>query len=176
MSYKNNLSAGGIIIDPWNNINDPEKYNILIIKQRLGNNWGLPKGHKEENENLEECALREIKEETGYDFKELEEGIDYLRIYFKDNAKNCILEKNIKRITFYMFVLLRKGNHIPKYKRDTNEIKEITWINVGRLRKLFFKCHPNFKCNRTLNYQTSRLLDKICYQSHKLLLKNHYIE
>ncbi|MBP6884049.1 MAG: NUDIX domain-containing protein [Candidatus Pacebacteria bacterium] len=37
---------------------------FLLLKQNKGH-WGFPKGHKEGNETDEECALRELKEESG---------------------------------------------------------------------------------------------------------------
>lgn len=169
-------SAGGIIIDPWNNINNYTKYNILIIKQRLGNNWGLPKGHCEDGEDLEYAAIREIREETGIDFSELKEGIDYLKVYIpENNGFNSTNKKNIKRISFFIFVLLKRGNQIKKNKRDYNEIKDISWINVLRLRKLSEKNPPNFKCNRTLGNQTFNLLDEICLITFNLLLEKNLI-
>ncbi len=171
-----NKCAGGIIIDPWNNINNYTKYNILIIKQRLGNNWGLPKGHCEEGEDLEYAAIREIKEETGIDFSELVEGIDYLKVYIpENNGYNLTNKKNIKRISFFIFVLLKKGNQIKKNKRDYNEIKDISWINVLRLRKLAEKNPPNFRCNRTLGNQTFNLLDEICAVTFNLLSEKKLI-
>lgn len=163
-------SAGGIIIDPWNNIQNHEKYNILIIKQRLTNNWGLPKGHCEEGEDTEIAAVREIREETGIDFDSLEEGIDYLRVFIPDSNSNSWSNKrNIKRISFFIFVLLKKGNQIKKNKRDYKEIMDISWINVERLRKLSIKNPPNFRCNRTLGTQTFNLLNEICQFTFNLL-------
>ena len=39
---------------------------ILLIKPRAElDAWGIPKGHKEENESLIDCAIRETWEETG---------------------------------------------------------------------------------------------------------------
>ena len=168
-------SAGGIVIDPWNNIYNPEKYNVLIIKQRLGDNWGLPKGHCEQGEDLEKCALREIREETGIDFRELHEGYDYLKINFRDKHNNIHHKKNIKKISFFMYVLLRRGNHIPKYKRDYTEIKELTWINTGRLRKLCTQKNPNFKCNRTLSVNISIILKNVCDSAYQKLYEYQYI-
>lgn len=162
-------SAGGIIIDPWSNIHDPEKYNVLIIKQRLGNNWGLPKGHCEQGEDLEICAMREIKEETGFDFQQLQEGYDYLKINFRDKNNVVYNNKKIKKITFFMYILLKRGNLIQKYKRDYHEIKDLAWINIPRLKKLCNKNHPNFKCNRTLNVNSSLVLKKICETGCQIL-------
>ena len=52
------IGCGGVIIDT--------QYNeILLIRGRNSQKWGLPKGRKNMNETLEECASREIWEETG---------------------------------------------------------------------------------------------------------------
>ncbi|MGC4056991.1 MAG: NUDIX domain-containing protein [Chitinophagaceae bacterium] len=53
-------SAGGVVIN--------EKQEILMIYRR--GKWDLPKGKLDEGESLEECALREVTEETG--LKELQ--------------------------------------------------------------------------------------------------------
>lgn len=175
--YKNNCkSAGGIIIDPWSNIHNPEKYNVLVIKQRLGENWGLPKGHCEHGEDIENCALREIKEETGYDFRELKEGYDYLKIFLRTKNNHMYNRIKIKKISFFMFVLLRRGNRIQKYKRDYKEIKDLSWINIPRLKKLCIGGHHNFKCNRTLTLNSSLLLEKICETAYKLLSDYQYLK
>lgn len=175
--YRNNCkSAGGIIIDPWSNIHNPEKYNVLVIKQRLGENWGLPKGHCEQGEDIEKCALREIREETGYDFSELKEGYDYLKIDLRNKNNNIYNKIKIKKISFLMFVLLRRGNCIQKYKRDYTEIKDLAWINIPRLRKLCVGNHPNFKCNRTLTLNSSNLLEKICETTYHLLSDYQYLK
>lgn len=162
--------AGGIIIDPWSNINDPNKYNILIIKQKNGNKWGLPKGHCEEEEDIENGAIREIREETGIDFNKLDEGVDYLKINYYDYFNNYGHSKNIKKITFFMYVLLKRGYLLKKYNTDSEEIKDTTWINIPRLTKLCNKTIPTFKRNRTLTPQTSYILKKICIYTQKILI------
>lgn len=50
------IQAGGGIV--WNENNE------LLMINRLGK-WDLPKGKLDPGENLEECAVREVMEETG---------------------------------------------------------------------------------------------------------------
>ncbi len=55
MYLRRHLSAGGLVL---------EDGYILLIRNRNGH-WGLPKGHWESGELLEETAIREVREETG---------------------------------------------------------------------------------------------------------------
>lgn len=48
--------AGGIIV---------RGEEVALIKHTYKKGFAIPKGHLEENETLEECALREVIEETG---------------------------------------------------------------------------------------------------------------
>lgn len=51
------ISAGGIVLD---------KNKVLLLK-RLSSGWVFPKGHVEENEQIYQAAIREVKEETNID-------------------------------------------------------------------------------------------------------------
>ncbi len=44
---------------------NPENKKILLIKHRKNHCWTQPGGHIEDDETPEECALREVYEETG---------------------------------------------------------------------------------------------------------------
>lgn len=48
-----------------------EEGQILMIRRRDNGNWGLPAGGLEENETIQDCIIREVKEETGLDILEL---------------------------------------------------------------------------------------------------------
>lgn len=49
--------------------------HILLVKQGRPEEvktWTIPSGGQEKNETLEQCCVRELKEETGYDVKVIE--------------------------------------------------------------------------------------------------------
>lgn len=46
-----------------------ENGEVLLISRKDEDIWSFPKGHAEDGETLEEVALREIKEETGYEIE-----------------------------------------------------------------------------------------------------------
>ncbi len=49
-----------------------EMGEILIIERNDNGNIGIPAGSLEEHETIEECIIREVKEETGLDIIDLE--------------------------------------------------------------------------------------------------------
>lgn len=75
------VAAGGLV---WN-----EKNELLMIFRR--GKWDLPKGKLDDNETIETCAIREVKEETGLKNIELENFIgktthQYFDIYRKEEV------------------------------------------------------------------------------------------
>ena len=167
-------SAGGIIIDPWNHPEHPERYNIFIIKQRSNSIWGLPKGHLEKGEEFEEAAMREVMEETGFDFNRLQEGTDYISVPINTQNQSHLAHRvKTHQIHVFIWLLLKPGRELPKHGRDRNEIQDSVWINTYRLRKLLADKNPNFMCNRTINEKIIYQIDKACRKSHDMLLEHH---
>lgn len=52
------VKAGCVVVN--------DKSEVLLVISSGVNFWTFPKGHAETGETLEETALREVKEETGY--------------------------------------------------------------------------------------------------------------
>ncbi|MFC5602511.1 NUDIX hydrolase [Sporosarcina koreensis] len=69
-----------------------ERQEILMVKSFGSEGWAVPSGGIEEGESPEECCVREVKEETGYDVKVIEQlrvkeitikGIQVKTYYFR---------------------------------------------------------------------------------------------
>lgn len=54
-------AAGGVV---WRRA-EGEGVEVLLIHRQRYSDWGFPKGKTDEGETEEECALREVQEETG---------------------------------------------------------------------------------------------------------------
>ena len=91
--------AGTIIFSRKN----PNK--ILLLYQKKYNDFSFPKGHVENNESLEECALRETKEETGLD-------VEILSILNKTSYSNKY-DGNVE-VTFFIARSLNDENINPE--------------------------------------------------------------
>lgn len=70
-----------------------EQMEILMVKSFDSQGWAVPSGGIEEGETPEECCVREVKEETGYDVKVIEQI----------NVKRTII-KGIQVTTYYFRV------------------------------------------------------------------------
>jgi len=55
------LAAGGLIVRP----SVSQQLEIAIVHRPIRDDWSYPKGKVEPKETLTECALREVREETG---------------------------------------------------------------------------------------------------------------
>jgi len=121
-NIKNRKCCGGIIIynDKFRN-----KIYIIIINDRASSKWGLPKGGIEKNESYIECAMREIKEETG------------LNIKLTENTKKI----KIHGTYYYLINLINMNINIKPI--DTNEISAIRWIDINKI-------NNNYRINREL--------------------------
>jgi 8-oxo-dGTP diphosphatase len=107
------FSAGGIVRDGTNLL-------MVLVKNLEGQSiWTFPKGHIEKGEKAEEAALREVKEETGYQCKIIE-PFDRIQYWFKRERQ---LTK--KTVTWFLMQAIEKtGTHDPK------EIVETKWISI----------------------------------------------
>jgi len=133
-SNKYNKKKSGVILY------DPAQYKLLIVQSR-GNLWGIPKGTFEEGETFQQCAKRELFEETGID---IDIGLLINDVYI-----------NQKVIYYYLEV---DSNDYPVEIQTTegNDANGIGWINTNCMIEMIRS--KNIK----LNYQ-AKISVKKCF-------------
>ncbi len=120
-------AAGGIVVN--------EKKEILFI-YRL-EKWDLPKGKLEKGEKLEECAIREVEEETGVtNIKILKKAGETYHTY-------DAYGKHYLKISHW-YHMNCKG--IQKLVPQTVEnITEIKWVKQTQLKDVLSNTYPSVK-------------------------------
>jgi 8-oxo-dGTP pyrophosphatase MutT (NUDIX family) len=120
-------AAGGIVQN--------SAKEILFIK-RLGK-WDLPKGKMEKGENQEECAVREVEEETGVSNLNLKKkiGVTY-------HTYDLFGKHNLKITYWYSMVCAKGKNTIPQIEEDITEVK---WIADKDVTAIMTNTYPSIK-------------------------------
>ena len=96
--------------------------HVLVIRDPY-KKWGLPKGHTEDGETLEETALREVSEETG--LTELELGPELITIDWTFRGEG---ERIHKFATFFL-MFSSSGDPVPEAGEG---ITAATWVRLDR--------------------------------------------
>lgn len=77
------------------------KKRFLLLKH--DNRYDIPKGHIEADETEFECALREMKEETGLKLKNIIVDINFrFTTFYLVNAKKTDADKALKKLTVFL--------------------------------------------------------------------------
>ena len=116
-------SSGGVIL---------ENSKILVCHRIDENLYCLPKGTPENNEGIEETAIREVSEETGINSKIISKlgEVHYKINKYLDNPR---YEKNTEYNKTVHFFLMNKisGN----IKDHDDEFDEILWMSLNEVKK-----------------------------------------
>ena len=94
---------------------------ILMVQEGWGNvkgMWNFPAGHLDDGENLYEGAIREAKEETGYDVK----------LTGLVNIQNVLYDD--RHVILIVFAAEIVGGEV---KFDKNEIMNVEFVEIDKL-------------------------------------------
>lgn len=106
------IAAGGLVTN--------ENDELLLIFRR--GKWDLPKGKLDEGENIEECAVREVQEETGLKNVTLKEFIGITNHEYFDTYVGQQVDKETH---WYAMAAAPGQTLVPQTEED---IEEIEWV------------------------------------------------
>ena len=118
-------AAGGLV--------ENEKGEWLLIFRR--GKWDLPKGKLDKGETLEECAVREVQEETGLQKIKLKDKIGITYHTYDEFGKHILKESH-----WYKMKGSSKETIVPQ---TTEDILEINWVKKDKLEKYLQNTYPS---------------------------------
>ncbi|XP_055337469.1 m7GpppN-mRNA hydrolase-like [Paramacrobiotus metropolitanus] len=111
--YKANIpTAGAILLD--------ETLDYVLVLENFNRRFGFPKGKKNNNETMQECAVREVLEETGYDISDKITPDEYLELSCDDMFVQLFIVHGVSKDT--AFSPMTRG-----------EVKALEWMPVKDL-------------------------------------------
>ena len=116
-------AAGGLVLNATK--------DILMIFRR--GKWDLPKGKLDEGETIEQCALREVQEETGLSDIILGEKITTTYHTYTEFGKHILKESH-----WYKMKCNTEQKLVPQTEEDITDIK---WIKQAELKKYTSKTY-----------------------------------
>ena len=140
------VSAGGVI---YRRRDDQVEVALIHTAKR----WGLPKGHVEEGERVEETAVREVREETGLAGKP-DRRLGQISYTYRGKSRDGKPVRIAKRVTFFLLEYLEGEVHGHDY-----EVDEARWFPLDEAyAKLSFATEKNIvrRAKRLIDSRLSR--------------------
>ena len=106
-------SAGGVVLRRIEG-----EIHVLVIRDPY-DNWGLPKGHLEKDEDSRSAAMREVREETGLEELELGPELGTIDWYFRDG------ETLVHKYCDFYLMASATGEPVPEVGEG---ITEVEWV------------------------------------------------
>ena len=120
-------AAGGLV--------ENEKGELLLIFRR--GKWDLPKGKVDKGETLEQCAVREVEEETGLKNITLKKSIGITYHTYDEFGKHMLKDSH-----WYLMKVKGVQELIPQTEEDIVELK---WVKKKDLRNYMSNIFPSVK-------------------------------
>ena len=112
--YKSSIPTCGAVIF------DRRLTRILLVQSGSSENWGFPKGKREQGERSEACAAREVMEETGLDIRGLINSYKYF--HFEESNHFCTL-----------YIVSGVDENVALRADCFEEISDIKWVGIETL-------------------------------------------
>ena len=112
-----------------------DKNQLLMIFRN--EKWDLPKGKLELNENIKECAIREVEEECGISGLSISHAMQDTYHTYVQNG-----EKILKQTSWFEIQSSFKGNLVPQTKEG---ITKVEWVNKEGIAKKLEDSYGNIK-------------------------------
>ncbi len=117
-------AAGGLVQNESNE-------NLLIFRK---GKWDLPKGKLDKKEKLEDCALREVEEETGVKGARIIEPLAVTYHTYHEGARYILKDSH-----WFLMKVTGEQKLTPQTEED---ITDIRWVAASELGKYREKCFP----------------------------------
>ena len=129
MNLREKVGHGPLIVVGSTTLVFNNKNELLLNLRSDTNTWGIPGGSKELNETLEECAVRELKEETNINVNDLElitvlSGKEYYFKYPNEDELDCVI------------ALYKVSNYEGELNINDGESKELKFFSLDNLPEL----------------------------------------
>ena len=121
------VAAGGVVTN--------KKGKVLFIYRN--DKWDLPKGKLDKGETIEECAVREVEEETGVENLILENLLKITYHVFKRNGKY-----KLKEVHWFAMKTNFKGTLVGQKEEGIDKVK---WKGPKKIQKALQNSYRNIK-------------------------------
>lgn len=121
------MAGGGFVTNAEN--------KVLLIFRR--GKWDLPKGKLDEGETIEQCALREVREETGVDGLDLQCPLTITYHTYHEKGRHILKESH--------WYLMTTENANTLTAQAEEDIEECRWIPIKDLAQYTQQMHSSIR-------------------------------
>lgn len=125
---RHSISSGGVV---FRSVGATHEVALIRVARADGRAWALPKGWVEKGEDLEQTAVREVREETGLQAKVLRKLGEITYEFYSKPDRSRVLK------TVHMFLLGCLGGDTAEHD---DEVEEVRWFTLDEaVRTLTYK-------------------------------------